>query len=77
MLRWFEKDPSDAFAGELELEGISLPVLQAMFHVDEDNPMYDCWSVEAEHVDMIQKHSRIRLELDKFDYFLEADASDD
>lgn len=75
MLRWFEKDPSDNFVGETQLLGLSLPALQSVFGVEAENLMFDSWSVEDAHLEFLAKHVDVEIDLSKFDYFVEADAS--
>lgn len=72
-LRWFERH-DDRFVGEKELRGITLEELQAMFGVDIENPMYDCFKVEAAHVHSLERVIDDRIDLTSFDYFVEADA---
>ena len=72
-LRWFDTR-SEQLAGEKQLEGITLEDLQILFSVSADNPMYDCWRVEAVHVRRLEAAIGDRIDLDRFEYFVEADA---
>ncbi len=45
MLRWYEKTPIDALAGEAPMPHARLQELQPLFGVPSSNPMYDCWLV--------------------------------
>jgi hypothetical protein len=72
-LRWFDTR-ADRLVGQKRLEGITLEELQALFSVDAKNPMYDCWKVEAAHVRRLEAAIGDRIDLDRFEYFVEADA---
>ena len=72
-LRWYVK-VGDAAIGDEDLEGINLKELQCLFNVPSDNPMYDCWEVNNEHLRVLQSHVRHSIDLGKFDYFVEASA---
>lgn len=73
LVRWFEKEPGEALVGEAELQGITLPELQALFGVPPTDPMYDCWPVRQEHVSRLSPYLSVSIKLDLFDYFVEAD----
>lgn len=73
MLRWFEKHPRGRLVGEAELTDLSLSVLQQAFGAQPDDPMYDCWVVEESHLELLKRHSSEGLDLETFDYFVEAD----
>ncbi len=72
VLTTFEKH-GDELISEHKLEGITLPELQALFNEPSDNPMYDCYPVTAAQVKRLQEavldH---RIDLQKFDYFVES-----
>jgi len=72
-LRWFDRR-GEHLVGEKELTGITLEELQTMFSVSADNPMYDCFRVQAPQVDRLARAIGDRLDMDKFEYFVEADA---
>ena len=72
-LRWYEK-VGDAAIRDEDLEGINLKELQCLFNVPSDNPMYDCWEVNKEHLRVLQSHVRHSIDLEKYDYFVEASA---
>ncbi|MEO8900151.1 MAG: hypothetical protein ABI488_01040 [Polyangiaceae bacterium] len=72
-LRWFDL-VDDSLAGESVLAKASLPELQDLFGVDRDNPMYDCFPVDAKHVQYLQSLVAVPIELARFAYFVEADA---
>lgn len=72
LIRFFEKT-SDKYVGEIELPEIELSELQKLFNEDRENPMYDCYPITTnEHTFFIQFLDK-PLELDKYNYFLEAD----
>jgi hypothetical protein len=74
LVRWYTKGPGDAFVGEADLRGITLPELQDLFGALDTDPMYDCWPVRAEHIPSLSPHLAIGVELDRYDYFVEADS---
>ena len=70
-LRWFEKIGDDYIADE-DLIGLELDELQSLFNVPIDNPMYDCWKVNEEHVLILQKHVKHNITIEEYDYFVGA-----
>lgn len=76
LVRWYEKDPGNAMVGEAYLHDITLSKLQALFNVPAENPMYDCWPVRPEHLSALIPHLSVQMELDRYEYFVEADALD-
>lgn len=75
LVRWFEKEPGRNLIGEAILPDAPLSELQALFDVPPDNPMYDCWAVGPAQAAAIAAWAGASLELDRFDYFNEADAA--
>ena len=73
MVYWFDK-ASDSFVGKAELHDITLLELQRMFNVPADNPMYDCWPIYAEHLGALMPHLAVPVDVDRYAYFVEADA---
>lgn len=71
ILRWYEKN-WDTSIGDEDLNAISLNELQNLFDVPSDNPMYDCWEVKEEHSEILQKYVHHLIDLNEFDYFVEA-----
>ena len=69
---WFEKDPGDALVGEADLLNITLSMLQTLFGVPAENPMYDCWPVRSEHLEGLTPHVSVEIDLDRYDYFVDA-----
>ena len=74
MIRWFQKDPGEEFVGEATLRDVDLGELQRLFSVPRDNPMYESYPVRQEHVSTLQAHVDVPIELDRYEYFVEADA---
>ena len=71
-LAYYPKEGGDDFlAGEYPLNGIDLAALQALFDVPSEDPMYDCWEVGPEHAKVLQRHVEGRIDLDRYDYFVE------
>lgn len=73
-LRLYEKDPGDDLVGEVELPDIDLREMQMIYGVDQNNPMFDCWRVEKHHNEFLEKYINIRVDFERYDYFIEADA---
>lgn len=70
-LTYFSKE-TDELVGEVPLAGIDLAGLQRIFHVEPDDPMYECYVVGPAHVLAIQPHVSETIDLDQYDYFVEA-----
>ena len=70
-LTYFAKE-DDELAGELLLVGIDLVGLQAIFGVESDDPMYYCYIVGPEHVAALQPHVAETIDLERYDYFVDA-----
>lgn len=74
VIRWFEKN-GDNLVGEVPLDKVDLPVLQRLFDIADDNPMYDCYPIKTEsQIKYIQKATHLPIEPWSYDYFLECDA---
>jgi hypothetical protein len=71
----FERDPGDALVGEWPLEGIDLTELREMFELPADEPLYDSYPVRAVDVPRLQETVSHKIDLDAFEYFVEARAS--
>lgn len=70
-IAWYEKD-GDKLVGQINLPAtFLLEDIQKLFSVPKDNPMYDCWDVNEDHVSEIQNHIDITFEFDKYEYFIE------
>ena len=54
------------------LEGIGAGELRRLFGARDDDPMYDCWPVEREHVERLTVAVDHDLDLERHDYFVEA-----
>jgi hypothetical protein len=74
VLRAFERDPGEALIGTWPLKGIKLVELQELFKLPPDDPMYACYPVETRHVPRLQAAVSHKIDLEAFDYFVEADA---
>ncbi len=74
-ISWYEKTGDD-FIDDEDLFGIKLDVLQKLFNVDKSNPMYDCWKIKGSHVAILQKHLKHIINIEKYDYFVEAESID-
>lgn len=74
MLRAFERDPRDDLVGEWGIAGVSLADLQELFGVAADNPMYDSFAVSEAQREPLQRAIGIKIDLHRYDYFVDADA---
>jgi hypothetical protein len=72
MLRALQRDPGDALVGEWPIRGLGLPELQELF--GETNEMYDSYPVRQAQVAALERATGITLDLDRYDYFVDADA---
>lgn len=73
VLRWYEKS-GDRLVGETPLPQLPLAELQMLFGESEDNPMYDCYPVQAAQALKLQPTIAKKLDLASYNYFLECDA---
>ena len=69
ILARFEKDPGDEHIGDSELN-ISEAELQKLYGLDE--PIVACYDVEPQHLNLLQTKTNHKIDLDKYDYFVEA-----
>jgi hypothetical protein len=77
LIVWYEKDPGDALVGECELKGIRLEDIRKLFNEPEDDPlMYYCYEVKEAHVPFLQPYCDHRIDLEAYDYRVEAAAVD-
>lgn len=60
---------------EYPLEHTTLDDLQRAFGVEPDDPMYDCYRVTAREVRFINGRVAHDVQLDRYDYFVECDAT--
>ena len=72
VIRCFDK-VDDSCVDEVSLD-VQLVLLQELFGVDADNPMYDCYPVGKAEESFFEKCSEISFDFDRFEYFLEYDA---
>lgn len=73
-LHWYDKI-SESAVGDEDLKGIDLQSLQQLFGVPAHDSMYDCWEVKKEHLSRLQKCVSHSICLEKYDYFIEAQAN--
>ncbi len=74
VLRAFHRDPRNDLVGEGPIEGLSLADLQELFGFPADEPMYDSCPVTAKQVGPLSKATGISINLQRYDYFVDADA---
>lgn len=74
-LVWFRKD-NDELVGRADLRGIPLRDLRTLFNSPPDDPnLYLCYEVGAVQKEAIQCHVEHRIRLDRYAYFVEAEAA--
>ena len=71
-LVWYNKDPFDDLVGEIQIGEKFLVELRNLFNLPLDDPMIDCFPVKSEQVDKLEKFVEVKINLDKYDYFIEA-----
>jgi len=64
----------ERLVGELPLAGLGLADLQRLFHQPLDDPMYDVYPVGGEQAPTLENALGRRLDLDRYDYFVECHA---
>jgi hypothetical protein len=74
VVRWFDKS-SDRLVGEAVMASARLEELQALFDVAPDNPMYDSWIVGPNQAGALSRMTGVPVDLDRFDYFVDAHAA--
>lgn len=68
----------DRFLGQLEFEPPpGLTRLQAIFGCSIGDLMYDCFPIAEEHANALGPYLNAPLELNRYDYFLEAEGRED
>ena len=58
---------------EIDLSNVPLQVLQSIFGEPETEPMYVVYDVELPHAKALQPYISVPLDIQQFDYFLEAE----
>ncbi len=74
MLRAFRRDPHEDLAGEWPIRGLGLAELQELFSEAQVDAMYDSHPVSQEQVPALERASGIALDLDRYEYSVDADA---
>ncbi len=73
VIRYFDK-VDESYVDEVQLLEISLVLLQELFGLAKDNPMYDSYPIDETQENILKKYSDINFDFDRFEYFLEYDA---
>ena len=71
VLTAFDRD-TDELVGKWPIKGLGLPDLQRIF--DASDEMYDSYPVRPEHVRALERATGHAPDLERFDYFVDADA---
>ncbi|MCL1472002.1 DUF7683 domain-containing protein [Argonema antarcticum] len=72
VVRWYDKN-GDKLVGQSTLQDIKLSDIQDIFGESKDNPMYDCYPVNAFHVNQLKKFVEDEIDIDYYDYFVECE----
>jgi hypothetical protein len=72
-LTWYDKS-TEELVGEVRLRGASPKALRKLFDLPPDDAMADCFAVEPRQMNELQRWADLRINLDKYDYFVEASA---
>jgi len=72
VIRYFDK-VDESYIDEVLLD-VPLVLLQELFGINADNPMYDCYPIARTQEAFFKKYCEINFNFDRFDYFLEYDA---
>jgi len=72
MLTAFQRDPRDDFVGEWQVKGLSLDQLQRLFGLPSDDPMIGGFRVTKAQADALSRATGITVDLEQYDYFVEA-----
>ncbi|MCB9024793.1 MAG: hypothetical protein H6625_00615 [Bdellovibrionaceae bacterium] len=68
----FNKTGDEAIVEEIELSDFDLILMQQLFSVRAENPMYDCYEITPDIGEQFRKRYGINFDFNKFIYFLEA-----
>jgi len=71
-LVWYDKEPSEELVGEEQISEKFLVDLRNLFNIPLNDPMIDCFPVKSEHVNRLQKFVQVNIDVEKYDYFIEA-----
>ena len=73
-ITWFDPQ-AERLVGEADLQNFPLSELQQLFGEPADQPMYDCYPITPEKLPALQPHVEHTIRLDRYDYFVEAEAA--
>jgi hypothetical protein len=73
-LRWYELD-GDHLIGEKQVAEDALAELRDIFEAPPGDALYECYAVAAQHVHRLSTLVSLPMDLSRFAYFVEADAS--
>lgn len=74
-ITWFDKT-SEELLGDEALPELELSLLQQLFEIPTTNPMFDTYRLGPIQAAALQPHLKHRIELEQYDYFLDASAID-
>lgn len=72
VIRYFNK-VDESYVDDVLID-VPLILLQELFGIEADNPMYDCYPIGKTQEAFFKKYSEINFDFDRFEYFLEYDA---
>lgn len=64
---------TERLVDQMKLFDVDLAMLQALFHIPADNPMYDSSEVGPAEVAVLRDHVDGEFDLDRYDYFVDCD----
>lgn len=70
VIRCYKKN-GDKPLFEISILNIGTHILQEIFDIEKDNPMYDCYPIDACHYQKLKPYLKEELHLEIYDYFLE------
>jgi hypothetical protein len=70
VLSAFEKD-GDWMVEQLPLRGVDVDALRQLFHQPSDDPMYYTYPVSSDIADALADYVEGRIDMGKYDYFLD------
>ena len=72
-LTWYEKK-GDKFIGETVLKEVDLDQLRNLLNIPPNEPIVYVYPVNEIHANFLQEVTDVKIDLDKYDYFIESSA---
>ena len=71
ILSWYDKK-TNQLEGEENIQGLNLDTLLKIFNAPFWNQNFQCWSVEAQHIEALQPYISHIIDNSRYSYFIEA-----